>query len=234
MTTTIETRHFAITDAEIRAAETDASTPILTGYAAVFDSASHDLGGFREFVAPGAFRRALEASTGGDQNANIFAFWSHDSSQPLGSIQGGKLKLTEDERGLRFELDTSRMTPAQLDAARDGELRMSFGFRVREQAWKTAQDGTDERTLLDVDLVEVSPVVSPVYSDTSAAIRSMTAWKIDEARDPKPSDEEVRAKAEAWEVKRLELLNRYAEERAKWCGQRAHFFAEEARKNRPR
>lgn len=173
---TIEYRDFAFTPTtltEARAA--GAPTGRIEGHAAVFNSASHDLGGFREFIAPGAFKRSLEEASKGERN--VFAVWSHDMSQPLGSTGGGKLTLEEDERGLRFSLDPKRLTPAQLDAVADNEIRMSFGFMVREQSWVENDDGTIHRTLHDVDLIEISPVVSPAYPDTDAAIRSMEAWK---------------------------------------------------------
>ncbi len=221
----MEKRHFAITDIEIRAeADADAPSNKLIGYAAVFDRASHDLGGFREFIAPGAFKRSLEEVEAGDQNDNIFAFWAHRDDQPLGSVQGGKLKLTEDEKGLRFELDTSRFNPMQMDAAKDGELRMSFGFSVRKQEWTTADDGVDERVLHDMKLFEVSPVVNRAYPDTSAALRQYRNW-----RDAREADQETiavieevfglgeaaeaekRARDEAWEAKRIELLKRIAD-----------------------
>ncbi|RYE65195.1 MAG: hypothetical protein EOO81_13020 [Oxalobacteraceae bacterium] len=100
---------------------------------------------------------------------------------PLGSTQSGKLALAEDERGLSIDLDTKRFTPAQLDALADGELRMSFGFAVREQEWKELDDGTIVRTLIDVDLFEVSFVINPAYPDTSAAKRSLDKWREDRA-----------------------------------------------------
>ncbi len=147
----------------------------LAGHAIVYNRDSHDLGGFIERVAPGALSRSLDAASAGD--LNVFAFWSHDSSQPLGSTRGGKLKLSSDDEGLAFELDTSRFTPAQLDAARDGDLQMSFGFRVVKDSWVRRDDGVAERTLIDVDLFEVSPVISPAYPDTTAALRSLETWK---------------------------------------------------------
>lgn len=170
----IERRSFDITDLTTRAKGEAADGSHLEGYASVFQSDSVDLGGFTERVAPGAFKRSLEAAAKGE--INVFALWSHDTSQPLGSTGGGKLSLEEDDKGLRFRLDTARMTPAQLDAAKDGEVRMSFGFSVREQQWKENEDGSIERTLVDVDLFEVSPVISPAYPDTTAALRSRDAW----------------------------------------------------------
>lgn len=176
---TLEYRSFSFAPAagsETRAA--DVAGDKLAGHAIVYNRDSHDLGGFIERVDPGALTRSLDAAAAG--GLNIFAFWSHDSSQPLGSTRGGKLKLASDADGLAFELDTTRFTPAQLDAARENELRMSFGFRVVKDSWTYRDDGVAERTLLDVDLFEVSPVVSPAYPDTTAALRSLEAWKASE------------------------------------------------------
>ena len=183
---TIEYRHFAVIGGsltEIRSEAGDQPSRI-EGHAAVFNSASHDLGGFREFISPGAFQRSLDAAAAGDYR--IHAVWSHDMSQPLGSTGGGKLALEEDDVGLRFSLDPKRLTPAQLDAVADGDIRMSFGFIVREQTWVEKDDGAYERTLHDVDLIEISPVVSPAYPDTTAALRSLDAFKAE-----KPVIEEV-------------------------------------------
>lgn len=166
--------------------DTQASTGnTLAGHAAVFNSPSHDLGGFVERVAPGAFARSLASGE------NIFALWAHDTKIPLGSTRGGKLTLSEDETGLAFSLDTSRFTPAQLGAAEDGELRMSFGFVVRADAWTELVDGSYERTLLDVDLFEVSPVINPAYPDSTAGLRSLDAWREARAADVAPETREA-------------------------------------------
>jgi len=179
---TIEYRTFQFTPAPITETRSaDATGDKLAGHAIVFDRDSHDLGGFIERVAPGALDRSLTAAAAGE--LNIHALWSHDSAQPLGSTRGGKLVLEQDATGLGFVLDTARFTPAQLDAARDGDLQMSFGFQVRKDSWVTRDDGMAERTLIDLDLLEISPVVSPAYPDTTAAVRSLEAWKADAAQD---------------------------------------------------
>lgn len=178
----IETRNISLDGLEIRASDKSNSRRAV-GYAAVWNSNSDDIGGFVERIEKGAFKRSLTAAASND--LNIFALWAHDRSLPLGSTSSGKLVLIEDERGLGFDLDISRFTPAQLDALEDNDLRMSFGFRVREENWEEKDDGSIIRTLIDVDLIEVSFVINPAYSDTEAALRSLDAWK------------EVRAKGES-------------------------------------
>ena len=155
----------------------DDDARIIEGYAALFGSRSVNLGGFVEVIERGAFARSLES---GEQ---IFAYWNHNSDFVLGSTRSRTLQLAEDDKGLRFRLDVGRLTEQQLAAVRDGDMRMSFGFGVRKGGddW----DDTGEvplRTLRDVALFEVSPVSTPAYEDTSAALRSL---------------EDAKAKAEA-------------------------------------
>lgn len=179
-----EIRNFTLAGVEVRAQD-DGNQLRARGYAAVFESDSHDLGGFVERIAPGAFARSLREATAGE--INIYALWAHDNAVPLGSTRSGKLKLSEDERGLVFELDTTRFTPAQLSALEDNDLQMSFGFSVREQKWVDTETVL-ERTLIDVDLKEVSFVINPAYPATDAALRSLEEWKAEQAPVEKRSD----------------------------------------------
>lgn len=194
----MEIRNYPMAGLEVRAASETDQTNRAAGYAAVFNSLSHDLGGFREVIAPGAFTRSLaDASSGA---LNIFALWAHNNAQPLGSTQSGKLVLNEDERGLAFELDTRRFTPAQIDSLTDGELRMSFGFIVRQDEWRKDNDGSIIRTLIDVELPEISFVINPAYPDTCAAKRSLENWEASQATEqpvkiPHPHLGELKRKA---------------------------------------
>lgn len=194
----MEKRNFTLSGVELRAkGDTEGRAK---GYAAVFNSDSHDLGGFVERIKPGAFTRTLKGEH------NIFALWAHRDDQPLASTGSGKLKLSEDEHGLAFDMDTTRMTPAQLDALSDGDLRMSFGFSVRDQEWREDDEGNIERTLVDVELYEVSFVISPAYPDTEAALRSLDAWKADRAA-PEVIEETAEVE-EVDQVLRAKLLAR--------------------------
>jgi len=151
------------TDIEVRA-EGDGMT--FTGYASVFNSPSEDLGGFIEYVAPGAFKRSLQSRN------EVKLLWNHDSGEPLASLRGGTMQLVEDEQGLKVTAklpNTSRgRDVAELLRTKVIDS-MSFGFNVIKDTW--SRDG-QTRTLESVRLFEVSVVSFPAYSATIAQVRS--------------------------------------------------------------
>jgi len=148
-----------------------------SGYAAVFNSASRDLGGFVEYIQPGAFARSLASRN------KIMLLWNHDTSAPLASTRNGSLTLREDERGLFVEATLPDTTLGRDIAAqvRSGLTdSMSFGFQVKKDSWNPAGN---ERTLEDVSLFEVSLVTSEAYSATAGTVSVRnyvaTAEKVD-------------------------------------------------------
>jgi HK97 family phage prohead protease len=151
------------TKLEVRA-EGDGMT--FSGYASVFNSPSEDLGGFIEYVAPGAFKRSLQSRN------EVKLLWNHDSGEPLASLRGGSMQLVEDEVGLKVTA-----TLPQTSRGRDvAELlrtnvisEMSFGFNVIKDSW--SRDG-QTRTLESVRLFEVSVVSFGAYKATTATVRS--------------------------------------------------------------
>jgi HK97 family phage prohead protease len=161
-------------DFEVRA-EGDGMT--FTGYASVFNSPSEDLGGFVEYVAPGAFKRSLQSRN------EVKLLWNHDSGEPLASLRGGTMSLVEDERGLKV---TAQLP--QTSRGRDvAELlrtkvidSMSFGFNVIKDSW--SRDG-QTRTLESVRLFEVSVVSFPAYEATTAQVRSAQTINPDQLAD---------------------------------------------------
>jgi len=143
--------------------------PQLVGYAAKFDAWSEDLGGFREKIAPGAFDRAL------NEKHDVRLLVNHEGL-PLARSTAGTLKLTIDEVGLRIEaeLDPANPDVQRLTSAlgRGDADQMSFGFRTLGDAWNLQAD-PPERTLTDVELLDVSAVSFPAYSQTEMALRSL-------------------------------------------------------------
>lgn len=171
-----------ITGVEIRAAEGQPTK--IVGYAAVFNSLSEELYGFREIVMPGAFDRALK------EKHDVRALVNHDENQILGRTKAGTLSLTVDKKGLRAEIE-----PPDTQAARDavtsvkrGDLDgMSFAFRTLTDAWRT-QDGEQIRELLDLELVDVSVVAFPAYPATTVSARALEQAKAS-AAPPTPEPE---------------------------------------------
>lgn len=142
----------------------------LVGYAAVFNAPSHDLGGFREIIKPGAFKRTLADS------AHVRALNNHDGNQVLGRVGSGTLRLEEDNTGLRFELDlppTSYARDLSALVERGDVAGCSFAFRVRPggEQWEES-NGQSIRVLTALDLDEITITANPAYPDTSVAKRN--------------------------------------------------------------
>ena len=150
-------------DFEVRA-EGDGMT--FTGYASVFNSPSEDLGGFIEYVAPGAFKRSLQSRN------EVKLLWNHDSGEPLASLRGGTMQLVEDSRGLKVTAQLPNTTRGRdvAELLRTNVINtMSFGFNVIRDSWSS--DGKT-RTLESVRLFEVSVVSFAAYPETTAQVRS--------------------------------------------------------------
>lgn len=140
-----------------------ASGRTLSGYAAVFGTDTR-IGGFTERVAPGAFSKSLASGR------DVLALLDHRADVLLGRTSSGTLKLAEDDKGLRFDLELPD-TQAGRDLvalAERGDLGgMSFGFVATDEAWQG-----DTRELRQVELHEVSVVQSwPAYKSTSINLR---------------------------------------------------------------
>lgn len=155
---------------ELRAVKDKDAPAKIAGHAAKFDSLSEDLGGFRERIAPGAFAKALTSS-------DIRALWNHDSNIVLGRNKSGTLRLSEDSVGLAYECDvpdTQLIRDMVLAPIERGDVNQcSFGFSTRNDKWQKV-DGEWIRTLLEVDLFDVSPVTYPAYQSTDVAVRGLS------------------------------------------------------------
>jgi len=167
-------------------APSDGAPSRLVGHAAMFNALSDDLGGFREQIAPGAFARSLAEH---DQRA----LWQHDPKLVLGRRGAGTLRIAEDDQGLAIEVDLPDTTwgrDAGISIARGDVTQMSFGFFTVADHWEE-RGGKLIRTLLDVDLLEVSPVTFPAYSQTDVSARSLDALRAAQAihlHPPAPPD----------------------------------------------
>ncbi len=196
----VERRHVA-QPVELRAAQSGPG--ILAGYAAKYMRYSQNLGGFVEQVAPTAFAKSL-----GDR-VPVIARYNHDDNYLLGTTEAGTLRLMSDPEGLPYEVELPDTSAGRDVAAlaKRGDLRYSsFAFHTLEDEWSVTEQGFPLRTLLNVQLVDVAPVNSPAYLDTSTGLRSL-AVRIDVDPDDvsRVSLDEIRKRIQGLKVSAPEV-----------------------------
>ena len=180
-----EIRTFDVQDLELRM---DGDKPTVVGYGAVFNSMSNDLGGFREFIAPNAFEGRLED--------DVRFLINHDANLILARTTNGTLRLSVDEKGLRYEADMPNTSTARdlMELLKNGTIsQSSFAFTVEEDSWEV-KDGMNIRTIDKVSqLYDVSSVTYPAYNSASSsvALRSMKEWQ--EKEEAKKLEESLEA-----------------------------------------
>lgn len=164
-------RRFCV-DAELRV---DGEEGDITGYAAIFNRYSEDLGFFKEKIKPGAFKKTIKEN-------DVRALINHDANLIIGRTKNKTLELWEDDKGLGFNIKlpkTSYADDLRTSIERKDITQNSFGFQTIQDQW--SNDGK-RRTLLEVKLFDVSPVTFPAYTQTSVKLRSgIDLREIDEA-----------------------------------------------------
>lgn len=172
------------------------------GYATVFmPRESRNLGGFVERVAPSAFE---EARAGGWQD--VVCRFNHNSDLVLGTAAADTLRLATNGVGLDYQVrpPESRADVRELVMRRDIR-HSSFAFRVPRggDEWDATDTHFPRRTLHNVELVDVAPVLTPAYPDATAAVRATTMALRSLADWAQIAVDEVRALAEADELRQL-------------------------------
>ncbi|MEI9425543.1 HK97 family phage prohead protease [Mesorhizobium sp. Cs1299R1N1] len=138
----------------------------LAGYAAVFGQDTR-IADFTEIILPGAFTDTLR------QGRDILALADHDQRAVLARTRSGTLRLSEDSRGLAFELDVPDTSAGRdiLALAERGDIGgASFGFTIGKdgERWQG-----DRRQLSNIVLHEISVVQSwPAYGGTEVHARN--------------------------------------------------------------
>jgi uncharacterized protein len=175
-----------------RDGESDDDGLTFEGYGAVFNSPTRIdswEGTFDEQIAPGAFRKSLSERTPKFQ-------FDHGHHPLIGSVPIGAITdIHEDDRGLYVQARLGQHILIDLirEAISTGAIDgMSFRFSTVRDSWQDRNGkpvkSDDElrrllygeeperlpllRTLKEVKVAEVGPVVWPAYSDTTAGVRS--------------------------------------------------------------
>lgn len=124
-----------------------------SGYASLFDKEPDSYG---DIIEKGAFAKSIMS---GGRNKNGIAMLSqHDATKPIGVWT----KMEEDNIGLRVE---GKLAVCCSDGKDMYELMkigaikgLSIGYSVKKEMW---DQETKTRTLMEVDLWEISPVTFP-------------------------------------------------------------------------
>jgi Escherichia/Staphylococcus phage prohead protease len=148
-------------DVDVESLDTRGRT--VHGYAVVYNVLSEDLGGYKEQIAPGAFAGVLDT--------DVRALMNHDPNEVLGRTKSGTLRLHDEERGLRFELDLPDSPSGEnvRTAISRGDIDgASFRFDVGTEDWSG-----DVRTVKTVKaLHDVSIGTYPAYPAASIELRT--------------------------------------------------------------
>lgn len=179
----IERRYVPAADCTIELEERSAASPVIKGISPPFNSRSADLGGFREVFAPTAFDKVVGRKRNDPRGAvDVVALFDHDG-QPIGRTTNDTLKLSVVERGLAYAISPPDTTLGRdiVTLVRRGDLfGASFAFSIAQggESWNQEPDGTMVRTVSEVaNLFDVSVVTRPAYPQSSAALRSLEAWR---------------------------------------------------------
>lgn len=147
----------------------------ITGMAALFDTLSENMGGFREIIAKGAFDET--------DFSDVRGLFNHDANFVLGRSVADTLRIKVTKRGLKYSIDapnTQTIRDLVIEPIKRGDItQSSYGFVVGRgnDDWDENDDGVLIRTLRRINkVVDVSPAVFAAYSDTSVAVRSMEGF----------------------------------------------------------
>jgi HK97 family phage prohead protease len=184
-------RRFTSVPVEIRASKADRRT--IGGYAAKFSPVvSQNLGGFKEQIRSGFFNYSASQGWPG-----VMARHNHDDNMLLGTTGAGTLRLSIDNIGLLYDVDTPATRADVYELVERGDVRQSsYAFIADEDDWAADDTGFPLRTLVTGRLIDVASVNSPATIETTVGLRSL-AQKFDAPL------EEVRKLADANELIRF-------------------------------
>ena len=168
------------TDALVRSTEFDLVRAegddglTLRGHGAVFNkwtTIDSWEGRFTERIMPGAFTKTLKES-----GSKVRLQFDHGQHPMIGSLPIGAIKeLREDAKGLFVEarLSDNWLVQPVRDAIDNGSIDgMSFRFQVVAETWAKENTDMPERSISEVRLIELGPVVWPAYAGTDVGVRS--------------------------------------------------------------
>ena len=178
---------------EIRTEESDVKSRIIRGLAIPVGTRSELLQGeFYETIDRSALEDVIE-------RFDIKLYLNHDQSQgTFARSKNGKgsLRLFITDRGLEFE--TEAPNTAFGDMLLEGIRRhdfdaMSFAFCPDQETWESNSDGTYNRTIRHIGLIDELSILScaPAYSATQVNLRSLEQFKEEQRKAEEEKKQQI-------------------------------------------
>lgn len=137
---------------------------LIEGTAIVFNSPSHNMGGYKEVILP----RALD----GIDLSEVKLLINHDHSQPVASVKGETLTLELDETGLHYVAEVDEDVADKVEQSLFD--KMSFGFIEGKSQVRGKVKYVEQ---ID-NLFEVSLVSIPAYQETQAKVVAERGYEV--------------------------------------------------------
>jgi HK97 family phage prohead protease len=154
---------------EVRATgEGESQKKKIVGYAVKWDQLSDPIWGyFQERFRKGAFANHLKS------NPDVIGDWQHDMAEIMGRTAANTLTVEEDDIGLKYEIDPPSWAEKHIESIERGDVTgSSFIFRAIKTEWDDSNPDMEIRTVIEAELIEVSPVTFPAYPQSEAGVRS--------------------------------------------------------------
>lgn len=159
----------------------DNQSRTVKGYAALYNSETELWPGTFERIAPGAFSNAIAVS-------DIRALLNHNPDHVLGRTKSGTLRVSEDDKGLSFEVDLPETRADVLESLKRGDIdQCSFAFTIADQGMNVDRrsDGSKLITITKIERIyDVTIATYPAYEDTEVSARSKQLLEEIEAGEP--------------------------------------------------
>ena len=155
-------------------------------------------GEFYETIEPKALEDVIECF-------DVKLYLNHDSSQGTyarSKFGKGSLRLFITDRGLEFETELPNTAQGDmlLEGIRRGDFdAMSFAFAPDDEEWAQNEDGTYDRTIKHIGLLDECSILSctPAYSATEVSCRSLENYKEEQRKVQEEKEKEILAALDA-------------------------------------
>lgn len=145
---------------------------LIGGYALKFNKRSQNLGGYIENIDP-----SFTNYSRSEGFPDVVCRYNHSDELVLGTTSSGTLKISVDDVGMLYEVDCPECRGDVLEMVTRRDVRhSSFAFEIDKDEWGVSEENFPQRTLVSGRIIDVAPVLTPAYRDTTVAMRSLAKF----------------------------------------------------------